>query len=317
MKRDSVFGKVIRSPIAQIAVVGLVVYLVLPKQSPIEEPMNLLPITIASDDYKAAIEAWEKVHGNAPTDEENEIILDRLAADEALFRRALELGLDDTPITDVRLKQLADMVGGADEHGSPEALITDLKEQDFARRDPILRAHLIQTMKLVARKVDVPPPHELASFYTMERKRFERPARYDLEHLYFSLEKRGADAKTDAERTLERLKAQAEAGEQSVLGDRFNAGRDFNMQSVARIGGALGSEIANTLESAPIAQWTGPLRSPYGWHLVRVKASIPAQSPPIAKIPTEVMHTYLRVRGEEKLSRTLRRLRLRYGVEIE
>lgn len=317
MKRDSIFGKVIRSPIAQIAVVGFMVFLAVPKRSPVEEPMNLLPITIASDDYESAIDAWEKVHGNMPTDEEKELILDRLAADEALFRRALELGLDDTPITDVRLKQLADMVGGADEHGSPEALIADLKEQDFARRDPILRTHLTQTMRLVARKVDVPPPHKLTSFYATERKRFERPARHDLEHAYFSLEKRGANAQGDAARTLEHLTTQTETGEQMVVGDRFNAGSRFTMQSAARIGGALGGEIADALESAPLGQWTGPLRSPYGWHLIRVNASVPAQSPPLAKIPTEVMHTYLRVRGEEKLSRTLRMLRLRYGTGIE
>lgn len=42
---------------------------------------------------------WAGVHGASPTEEERALILDRLAAGEALFRRALELGLDETPIT--------------------------------------------------------------------------------------------------------------------------------------------------------------------------------------------------------------------------
>lgn len=315
-KARGLLGRSVRSPIVQIAAVAALVYVAVPKDRPADIDAVQLPIRIAASDYESGVQAWEKVHGTPPTDMEKELILDRLAADEALFRRALELGLDETPITDVRLTQLAELIGGVDEHGSAQALVDDLRTQDFAKRDPIMRSHLIQTMKLVARKVDVPPGHELVSFYATERDRFARPPMYEIRHVYFSSEKRGASARKDAEQALTTLETRPET-DASTLGDRFNAGSRFSLRPEARIRDALGEEVTSHLNVAPPEQWVGPLQSPYGWHLVRVEDAVPAQAPQLATISSEVLHTYLRVRGEEKLARTLRDLRLRYGVEVD
>jgi len=309
-------GRLLRSPVVQIAAVATIVYLALPEQSPRDIPAVQLPIQVAASKYESGVQAWEKVHGTPPTEADRALILDRLVADEALFRRALELGLDETPITDVRLKQLAELVGGTDEHGTEQAFIDEIKGQEFAQRDPIMRGHLIQTMKLVARKVDVPHGDELVSFYSLERDRFTRPSMYEVQHLYFSVEQRGPAAQRDAAQALANLNANPEDA-MPTLGDRFNAGGRFSMRPADRIRGALGEEIAAQLETAPLKQWIGPLQSPYGWHLVRVEDTVPAHSPQLAVISSEVLHTYLRVRGEEKLARTLRGLRLRYGVEVE
>lgn len=312
----SVFGRLIRSPIVQIAAVVAIVYLAIPERAFQKfEPVQL-PIQVAAANFESAVLAWEKVHGTPPTEADEELILDRLAADEVLFRRALELGLDETPITDVRLKQLAEFVGGVDEHGAQQDFIEELKGQEFAQRDPIMRSHLIQTMKLVARKVDVPDGDELVSFYSLERDRFMRPAQYEVRHLYFSTEKRGAAAHKDAEEAFNSLGQEPDA-HAAPTGDRFNAGSYFSMRLADRIRGALGEEIGAALESAPLNEWIGPLESPYGWHLVRVEDTVPAHAPQLAVISSEVLHTYLRMRGDERLARTLRSLRLRYGVELE
>ena len=309
-------GKLARSPIVQIGLVATIVYFAIPKQAPQTMATVHLPIRIAASDYASAVRAWEKVHGAPPSEAGTEVILDRLAADEALFRRALELGLDETPITEVRLKQLAELVGGVDEHGTEQAFVDELKGQEFAKRDPIMRSHLIQTMKLVARKVDVPSGDELLSFYSLEGERFERPAQYDLRHVYFSEEKRGAAARDDAKRALTVLQSAPDSSAANT-GDRFNSGHRFSMRPADRIRAVLGEKVAAALDTAPLGQWIGPLESPYGWHLVWVESTVPAHVPQLGVISSEVLHTYLRIRGEEKLARTLRSLRLRFGVEVE
>ena len=176
------------------------------------------PIRISGEEFSSAVAAWEQVHGTPPTRADESMILDRLAEEEALFRRALELGLTNTTIAGVRLKQLASLAGGADEHGASEEFVADLEQQGFIERDPIVRSHLVQTMRMIARKVDVPLPDELLSFYEQEANRFARPPRYDVEHIYFSAEKRGRSAELDAAVVLDQLTAE---GSGSAGGDRF------------------------------------------------------------------------------------------------
>ena len=267
------------------------------------------------------VEQWTARHGRAPSEVERAQLEAELVDEELLFRHGLGLGLDGSAIARQRLLDLADFLEVADvEGGDPEALIAAARELGVHLRDPVIRRHVVQAVRLAAIRAApdrLPSEAELRNYLESQSARFERPARVELTHVFLSETRRGERAQEDALALFESLASRPQRPDAAARsGDLFPLGARIPLRSESELARSFGGELAERVMALPTRQWSEPLRSTYGWHLVWVHEQVSARVPPLAAIRSEVFHRYLRDRGEERLEELLAALRERYRVRI-
>ena len=78
-----------------------------------------------------------------------------------------------------------------------------------------------------------------------------------------------------------------------------------------------GEDFAKALEGAPVGQWTGPVRSGFGLHLVRVNTRTPAYVPGLDEARKAVTREWENERRQAALADNYARLLGEYDVVIE
>ncbi|HZR81106.1 MAG TPA: peptidylprolyl isomerase [Candidatus Binatia bacterium] len=214
--------------------------------------------------------------GSAPTADDERALVERYVDDEVLVREALRLGLD--------------------------------------RGDVIVRRRLVQKMEFLAEEAEpIPEPtdEELARFLERHAERYGIPARVALTHVFVSGDRHG----DRAEAIARELRAQIEAGANPAdLGDPFPRGRDFGALGERDVAGVFGDAFAARVMQLPVDAWSDPIRSTYGWHLVRPTARTEARPARVADVRTAARLDWLEEKRAERRRAALDALRERYEV---
>jgi hypothetical protein len=182
--------------------------------------------------------------------------------------------------------------------------------------DEIVRRRLIQKLEFLQRDLTaVPTPTEaqLQAYYDAHRERFALPAHVSFTHVYFSPDRLGSSAAQ--QRAREARHALATNADAEQLGDVFplqNSFSDFTRAEAIQVFG--GTPIVDALFAAPQGQWSEPVRSGYGWHLIRVAARSNSTVPSYANVRTQVRDAYLQDASTAANRRQLETLRARYDI---
>ncbi len=160
---------------------------------------------------------------------------------------------------------------------------------------------------------DLPSDEDLQRYLQRNADRFAQPARVRLTHVYF-----GSDTGEDeALRVSAALQARGAQPSDAVgLGRAFILGAEVGPVSQSELSRLFGGDLAAAVATAPLREWTGPLRSAYGLHLVWVHARIAARVPDLDSVRTRVVHAFLQERAAAKLRARMQALRARYRVEV-
>jgi hypothetical protein len=227
--------------------------------------------------------------------------------DALLLDLAVTAQLDRTdPLVRDRLVSLGRFLAlapGADD----TVLEREARGVGLVRSDPIIRRHLVDLMQLTAAALPsnaLPDDATLRAYYETRREAYALPERVGLTHVYLSRDRRGAAIDADAAQMVSALRR----GDR-VQGDPFARG--------AQIGPATGDELARVFGAAfveqvgtlPVGEWSAPIASAYGVHVVRVEARIAGGPPPFDSVRGQVLHQWLRERREQQLAATLAGLR--------
>jgi parvulin-like peptidyl-prolyl isomerase len=78
-----------------------------------------------------------------------------------------------------------------------------------------------------------------------------------------------------------------------------------------------GEEFGKALETAPVGQWTGPVPSGFGLHLVRISERTPGYVPTLDEARKAVTREWENEQREAALASNYARLRKDYDVVIE
>ena len=147
-----------------------------------------------------------------------------------------------------------------------EALRLGLDENDT-----IVRRRMVQKLTFLTEDLavnDVPDQTVLKQFHGDNSDNYTEPKRYSFQHRYFS-----ADRRDDAEQIAERAITDA-----AIAGDPFMLQKQYAQRSQREIGDLFGREFAAGVANLQAdEQWQGPLRSAYGWHVVRVTKVLPSR----------------------------------------
>ena len=305
-------ARVLRTPLLHFLVIGALLLVARSWWQPEEGPRIVV-------DVGPLVAAWTDEHGASPGEAAEDALVRNAIDEEVLYREALARGFDrrDETIRE-RLVRLGGFIG--EETGRDRAALErEARRLGLERSDLVVRRHLVEMMRLTAGWLppdDVPAEAELEAYLRGHAADFARPARVRLTHVYLSADARGAAVDAQAQALLgtlrtERVDPAAAAGR----GDAFIHGAQIAVAS-ADLDRIFGPGFADAVAAAPIARWSGPLRSSYGVHLVWVHAREPVRIPPLAEVRGRVLHRWLRERSAEREREAMATMRTRYVVEV-
>ena len=158
-----------------------------------------------------------------------------------------------------------------------EALLLNLEANDT-----IVRRRLVQKLTFLTEDIATsePPTTEgLQSFYTAQIDEYMEPAKFSFAHRYFSTDRR--DNSQDI--ALQALT------DTSLKGDPFMLQREYAQRSQRDVGNLFGRDFAAKLAELPTSDaWQGPLKSAYGWHVVKLLNVAPARVQPFNEVAEKV-----------------------------
>jgi parvulin-like peptidyl-prolyl cis-trans isomerase-like protein len=265
-------------------------------------------------------EAWRKSRRSLPSAAEEARLIARLADEEMLYREALRQGLDRAEPVRQRLIQNMRFLK-LDEGGGTPDLYAQAVEIGFDRTDPVVRRFLVQQMQLLARAGDRPDVFtdaELEDHLRRNLERFALPAFVRISHVFLDADRRAEALERDARRLLARLRAGHVSPDTAVeLGDPFFPGHHPALAARGELAKIYGPDFAAAVMRLPAGEWSGPVRSAYGLHLVWVHERLPGEPPRLADVRSRLALELAHERQEARLAAYLREMRRRYEVRVE
>ena len=230
----------LREPLLQFLVAGALLFAAYRALHPEAfRPTDDNRIEVTADDLRQLEIAWTAQWRRPPTPDEMRGLVDARVREEILYREALTLGLE--------------------------------------RGDAIVKRRLAQKMEFLASDVSAlpdPTAAELRAWYASNAERFAEPGRRSFRHVYFSTDRRGAQAREDAASLLGQLSGKpADAPVADNAGDPFMFQNQYADRSSDQIASIFGSAFAAAVNEARPGSWQGPIESGLGWHLVFVTVS--------------------------------------------
>ena len=210
-----------------------------------------------------------------------------------------------------------DLEAAVRQYVESEVLFREAERWDLGRGDPIVRRRLVQKMRFVVEdgaQVDAPTPGELRAFFEDDPARFTRAATSSFDHIYLSSDRR-TDSAVRAEEILRTLGESDAAWQQH--GDGFLWGASFEALNEERLVEMLGPDAAARIGALETGAWRGPVRSPFGLHLVRVRERKPARIPSFEEARTEAYQAYLEDHRAAARRAAIDELLESYEVKVE
>jgi hypothetical protein len=236
-------------------------------------------IVISAAEVQKLRRAAELTQGRKLTHEELAALIEPTIQQEVLYREALALGLD--------------------------------VDDDEVRR------RLIEKMRYLTEDLaDPAPPSDAAlrGFYDAAPERFAIPERVTFDQVFFSPEVRGDGLERAAAEALASLRAGADP---EGIGDKLPLDRRFKSAAADQVRVLFGPALADAVFARAAGEWSGPYRSDFGLHVVRVVERTPSRLPPFEEIRDQVVKTYGEVKRAERNAAEYAKMRAHYDVVVE
>jgi hypothetical protein len=234
-------------------------------------------ITISEGEVDALRRQYAALWGGPPTEAQLTALIESRVRDEILYREGLAQGLE--------------------------------------RDDPVIKRRIRQKVEVMAEEAgadEAPTDAVLTAYLQSHRDAFMKPAVVSFEQVYFNPQ--GPDTPASVAAARARLNAGASVaglGQPTMLPARVTAS---DVDLVAR---DFGADFAAALVKLPVGQWSGPIGSGVGVHLVRLAALVPPALPPLADVRAKVVREWENDRRVAASEASYARARARYDVVIE
>jgi hypothetical protein len=272
----------LRDPIFHLVVIGGLLFVADGIFNGAPDKANVIEIDEAKIAWLRSVS--EKEMGRPPTDETLGHLIDSYVREEMLYREALAL--------------------------------------DMQSDDVIVRRRLAQKMRFLVESIahgKAPGDDKLRSFYDQRRELFREPERFSFSHHYFSTDGRDS-AQKDAREALARLQtpetALADQPGASSFGDPFMLAYHFSGEALAQVSRHFGDDFATALADLPVGGWSGPVRSAYGWHLVKLARKSESVVLPYEAVAERVLTQWQEEQRLKANERAFARLHEKYQVVI-
>jgi parvulin-like peptidyl-prolyl isomerase len=271
--------RIIKEPLLAFLVLGGLIFVVFQQVSDDASP-DTAEIVITKGQIKALSIGFEKVWQRSPTETETKDLVQNHVREEILYREALAMGLD--------------------------------------RGDGIIKRRLRQKMEFLSEDIAnliEPDDSELQSYLDKHRQDYRQPTRYSFRQIFFDAGKRGQAANDDAGALLKTL---SENGTDiTELGDRLMIRQSFENETESEIKNTMGSDFLNSLQQLPTGNWSGPIRSGFGLHLVYIDQRIEGSAPQLDKVRNLILRDWALDKRKQINETFYETMRKRYEVKSE
>ena len=275
--------KILREPLVHFILIGIGLFLLYGWVSDKTDDQD----TIYFDDYDMnnIIASWEMQWKRLPTNEELKSLVEQNIRQEVFYQEALKMNLD--------------------------------------HNDEIIKRRLAQKMNFLSNDLATlkePTDDELKAFYAENRNKYLLPPVYSFYQICFRSDSR-SNAKADAQKLLETivLRSQESPDPESIQskGDQLLFPFYFHQTDGNDIDRQLGMNFTKSLEELEVGQWSGPVQSGFGWHLVYVSAKTQPRAPEFESVRMELKRD-LEYENQRKMNdQVYRELKNNYVVEFD
>ena len=224
--------RLIREPLLHFLIAGVLIFAAYEAfDEDVAEPASET-IVIGDAEMQFLGAQFEKLWGRPPADRELAPLVQEFIREEVLYREGVAMGLE--------------------------------------KDDVIVRRRIGQKMEFMIGDLAVPtePDDEtLRKYLEANPDKYRDPSRLTFTHVYFNVDQRGDRAHADAEAILARVADRQRAPE---MGDRFALSVDYAGKTAREVDQNFGTGFGDQLLEAPVGEWSGPVESAYGLHLVRL-----------------------------------------------
>jgi len=272
---------IFREPLVHFLLLGAALfgaYAVLNRNEPAEQ--NEILVSAGQIEMLAA--TFTKVWQRPPTAQELKAQIDQYVKEEMLSREAIALGLD--------------------------------------KNDTVIRRRLQQKMEFLAEDFAAasdPSEAELVDYLANHPDQFAEEPRFTFRQVFLSSDKRGDRLRADANQLLADLKKQGTNADIPELGDSTLLPLDLVDASQRSVVSQFGSEFTRALAKLKPGEWSGPILSGYGVHLVFVSQRTESRLPALDEVREQVKRELMNERRQAANRKFLDELLKKYQVVIE
>ncbi len=224
--------------------------------------------------------AWSWVAPQESAASDEVIILDQARLDHLETLWKAQWKRDPSP---------EDMAAIVDRHLRQEVFYREALRMGLDHDDGIIRTRLAQKMEAVASDLSTlmqPPTEEqLRAFHAERSDLFTLPQAFALQQvLYLTSEQ------DDIAAALAALQAGGPIPPERL--NKLSIPPELPLTPVQAVENAFGGNFAQSLSDLPVGDWSGPIRSGLGFHLVKITENQPSHLAPFEDIKDYVAHQY-------------------------
>ena len=234
----------LREPLVHFLLAGLGLFLFFAWRGEAVDPESRT-ITITEEQVGRLAASWAQTWQRPPSQNEIDALIRDYVKEEVYYREGLRLGLD--------------------------------------QNDTIIRRRMRSKMEFLANSElenETPTDATLQALLEKNPQAYAADARYSFDQIYLGAQDDDA-TRSRATRLLQELSKGAEWG---ALGDRISLPSSLEKADRTQIATNFGDDFAQSLSTLKTGQWTGPIASGFGLHLVRIRALQASAKPKFADV---------------------------------
>lgn len=283
MNKQPRLKTLLREPLLHFMLIGAAIFLVYDLQD--EDYANdANRIVISKADINRLNAILTKKQQRPPTQIELDGLIEQQIREQVMYREALAMGMD--------------------------------------QNDAIVRKRLAQKVEFISSDIAAtiePTDDDLTGYLKAHPGKFESAAFLSFEQIYFNRDKRGAQTRVDALRSLTELNENNETDQTDIsnTGDSFMMGLNHDDITVFGVSRLFGKKFAVELFKLETGDWQGPIESSYGLHLVRITNKTDTQKAELNSVRDKVRSEWLSEQRRTMNEIFYQNLRQRYEIVIE
>jgi hypothetical protein len=198
----------------------------------------------------------------------------------------------------------------------------ELLEQAYAMNlhvnDLVVRRRLVQMMESYLRASGENQPltdKVLRALYLEQIETFTQPERLSFSHAFVSQDRHRGKSLERAEQLVKRFEEDELSPEVGVSkGDPFISGYRFSKVTQQQIEREFGAGFGERIFDCRVGQWSGPIRSVYGWHGVWLSERLAAEPMSYESVKSKLVYEYRSQTGNRSFENAMATLRAQYQI---
>jgi hypothetical protein len=275
----ALLSKIVREPLVHFVVIGAAVFGLYALVSGGNREDARGTIVVTEGRVQQLAQVFAKTWQRPPTRQELHGLIDAYIKEEVYYREALKLGLD--------------------------------------RDDTLIRRRMQQKMEFVTEPSDEllrADDAALQTFLDAHKAEFRIEPRIAFEQVFLNPDRPGEAALVRAKQTLEVLKASAPGETPPDIGDPTLLPTSMPLSPFSGIARNFGDAFAANVVDLPEEEWAGPIKSPYGLHLVRVTERLEGYDPKLVEVRDAVEQNWRTEKRDEFQEQAYKDLLAKYEV---